>query len=137
MFISYSGSLLPMLNCCELSNSSCLSFLKSLMLRSCIGTYRTPFSERQKIYLKCFPRSPSHFSPSTLTDSTEAMDVRLRLLAETLSATEEGLSVRLNGMEEFESWHHAMTGAFQKIDNCTRILLPLRGGLNTIVVFTQ
>ncbi|KAJ3882220.1 hypothetical protein F5051DRAFT_48950 [Lentinula edodes] len=100
--------------------------LTNAELLSCIGTYRTPFSERQKTYLKCFPRSPSHFSPSTLADNTEAMDVRLRLLAETLGATEEGLSVRLNGMEEFESWHHAMTGAFQKIDNCTRILLPLR-----------
>ncbi|KAJ4490385.1 hypothetical protein J3R30DRAFT_3693991 [Lentinula aciculospora] len=92
----------------------------------CVGTHRAPFSRRDEAYLQCFPRYPSNLGLSALGDSAEASDARLRLLAETLSATEEGLSLRLNSIEEFESWHYAMTDVLQRIDSCTRLLLPFR-----------
>ncbi|KAJ3731489.1 hypothetical protein DFJ43DRAFT_414324 [Lentinula guzmanii] len=92
----------------------------------CIGTHRRPFSRRDKAYLRCFPRYPSNFSQSALDGNAEASDVRLRLLAETLSATEEAFSLQLNSIQEFESWHHALTDALQRIDSCARILLPLK-----------
>ncbi|KAJ3716599.1 hypothetical protein C8R42DRAFT_199306 [Lentinula raphanica] len=94
----------------------------------CIGTHRSPFSHRDRAYLQCFPRFPSDLNQLASSATTEAGDIRLRLFSETLSATEEALSLRLNSMEEFEAYYHALTDTLERIDNCTRALQPLKFG---------
>ncbi|KAE9410857.1 hypothetical protein BT96DRAFT_912288 [Gymnopus androsaceus JB14] len=92
---------------------------------ACIGTARTTFSYRGTAYLKCFPRSTSKSNAPSSNHEAEAKDVRLRLLAETLHATEMGLALRLTSISDFETWYHSMAEALQRIDGCVRILLPL------------
>ncbi|KIK69692.1 hypothetical protein GYMLUDRAFT_518684 [Collybiopsis luxurians FD-317 M1] len=100
-------------------------FLSTVESLYCIGTARTAFSQRRQAHLKCFPRSTSRSDTSQLSNKSEARDVRLRLLAETLNAAEMGLATRLTSVDGFEPWHRTMMESLQKIDGCVRILLPL------------
>ncbi|KAF9071726.1 hypothetical protein BDP27DRAFT_499018 [Rhodocollybia butyracea] len=89
---------------------------------SCIGTSRTSFSHRGSAYLECFSCS---MTESISNDSAEAKDIRLRIFADTLSATEVGLASQIDSIDDFEIWHHQVSDSLQRIDSCGRILLPL------------
>ncbi|THU95480.1 hypothetical protein K435DRAFT_723703, partial [Dendrothele bispora CBS 962.96] len=92
----------------------------------CVGHGRTTYASRFRSSTSTSPFPMPTPSSSTLpTGLSEARDTRLDLFGQILDATEAGLKVPLNSLDDVPKWYNDIHEALQRLGHLERLITPL------------
>ncbi|THU95478.1 hypothetical protein K435DRAFT_839495 [Dendrothele bispora CBS 962.96] len=92
----------------------------------CVGHGRNTYASRfrSSTSTSLFPM-PTPSSPTLPTGLSEARDTRLDLFGQILDATEAGLKVPLNSLDDVPKWYNDIHEALQRLGHLERLITPL------------